>query len=48
MSTAGSIAKFFMFPDLPSGLVAIISISHTGYLTDKAFTHSTPTTPPQP
>ena len=43
MLTASSIAEFIAFPDLPAGLIAVISISHGGYLTDKAFTHSTPT-----
>jgi len=48
MSTAPSIADFFTFPDLPQGLMAVISISHAGYLTDKAFTHTTPKPPPEP
>jgi hypothetical protein len=46
MSAAAGISKFFAFPDLPAGLIAIISISHGGYLTDKAFTHTTPDVPP--
>jgi hypothetical protein len=46
MSNAASIADFFAFPDLPGGLIAVISISHGGYLTDKAFTHATPDVPP--
>jgi hypothetical protein len=48
MSTTKSIPAFFAFPDLPAGLIAVISISHGGYLTDKAFTHTTPTAPPSP
>jgi hypothetical protein len=48
MSLSGSIADFFLFPDLPAGLMAVISISHGGYLTDKAFPHSTPETPDPP
>jgi hypothetical protein len=48
MSISGSIAGFFLFPDLPAGLMAVISISHGGYLTDKAFPHSTPETPDPP
>ncbi len=43
MSVTKSIAQLFAFPDIPSGLVAIIGISHGGYLIDKAVTHSTPT-----
>jgi len=46
MSSAASVAKFFAFPGLPEGLVAVIGISHGGYLTDKAFTHATPTEAP--
>lgn len=38
-----SIAQLFAFPDIPAGIVAIIGISHGGYLIDKAVTHSTPT-----
>ena len=45
MSGATSIAKFFAFPELSEGLVTVIGISHGGYLTDKAFTHATPTEP---
>ena len=45
MSGAVSIAKFFAFPELSEGLVTVIGISHGGYLTDKAFTHATPTEP---
>lgn len=45
MSTAASIADFFAFPELPAGLIAVISISHGGYLTDTAFTHTTPAVP---
>lgn len=45
MLQAGSIAAFFAFPDPGPGLMALISISHAGYLTDKAFPHSTPETP---
>lgn len=37
-----NVAGFFVFPDLTEGLLAIIAISHAGYLTDKAFTHSVP------
>ncbi len=44
MSAASSLAAFFAFPNLPSSLIAVIGISHGGYLTDKAFTHSVPTT----
>ena len=47
MSKATSIAEFFAFPDLPAGLIALLSISHGGYLTDKAFTHSVPTELPE-
>jgi hypothetical protein len=36
------VAGFFVFPDPKEGLLAITAISHVGYLTDKAFTHSTP------
>lgn len=46
MTGAQSAAAFFTFPELPEGLVAIIGISHGGYLTDKAFTHATPTEAP--
>jgi hypothetical protein len=42
MSAAQSVAHLFVFPDISSGLVAIIGISHGGYLIDKAVTHSTP------
>lgn len=42
MSGTKSIDQLFAFPELPSGLVAIIGISHGGYLIDKAVTHSTP------
>lgn len=42
MSGAQNVADFFAFPDMPAGLVAIIGISHGGYLIDKAVTHSTP------
>lgn len=45
MLGAGSVAGFFAFPDLGPGLIALISISHAGYLTDKAFSHSTPEEP---
>jgi hypothetical protein len=34
--------KFVAFPALPAGLIAVIAISHAGYLTDKAFVHSVP------
>jgi hypothetical protein len=37
-----NVSSFFLFPDLPESLIAVIGISHTGYLTDKAFTHATP------
>jgi hypothetical protein len=37
MSGAGMVAKFFEFPNIPEGLIAVIGISHGGYLTDKAF-----------
>ena len=48
MSSVVSVAKFITLPELPQGLVAVIGISHGGYLTDKAFTHATPTeAPPQ-
>lgn len=43
MSAAKSIASFFTFPEVPAGLLAVISISHTGYLVDKPVVHSTPT-----
>ncbi len=43
MTAAGGIAGFFMFPDVPAGLMAVISISHTGYLSSDAFTQSIPT-----
>lgn len=43
MSADKSIAHIFVFPDISSGLVALIGISHGGYLIDKAVTHSTPT-----
>jgi Ni/Co efflux regulator RcnB len=42
ISLAESIAKFYAFPDVPGGLLAMIGISHGGYLTAKAFTHTTP------
>jgi len=43
MAVAGkNVAGFFVFPDLTEGLVAILGISHAGYLVDKPFTHSTP------
>jgi hypothetical protein len=42
MSGTKSIDQLFAFPELPAGLVAIIGISHGGYLIDKAVTHSTP------
>lgn len=45
MSGAVIVAKFFEFPNIPEGLIAVIGISHGGYLTDKAFTHATPTEP---
>lgn len=46
MRAAGTgIATFFAFPNLPDGLIAVLGISHAGYLTDKGFTHSTPETP---
>jgi hypothetical protein len=51
MALASEIAKgaaltaTFGFPDPMPGLVAMISISHAGYLTDKAFTHATPEKP---
>lgn len=38
-----TMAGFTAFPDLPSGLIAVIGISHTGYLSSDAFTQSTPT-----
>jgi hypothetical protein len=37
-----NIAQLFTFPDPPSGLVALIGISHAGYLVDKSTTHSSP------
>lgn len=46
MTSAASIARFVAFPDLPPGLIGVISISYGGYLTDKAFTHTTPAVPP--
>ena len=36
------VAGFYVFPDLTEGLVAILGISHAGYLIDKPFTHSIP------
>ena len=42
ISAAESISKFYAFPDVPAGLLAMIGISHGGYLTDKALTHTTP------
>jgi len=42
MSGTQNVADLFAFPDMPAGLVAIIGISHGGYLIDKAVTHSTP------
>jgi len=48
MSAAKSIASFFIFPEVPSGLLAVISISHSGYLIDKAVVHSTPSEPTVP
>jgi hypothetical protein len=37
-----SVANFIAFPSVPEGLVALLGISHGGYLADKAVTHSTP------
>lgn len=48
MSAAKSIASFFTFPEVPSGLLAVIGISHGGYLVDKAVVHSSPTEPTAP
>lgn len=48
MSATKSISAFFAFPDLPAGLVAVIGISHSGYLVDTAVTHSTPAEEPPP
>jgi hypothetical protein len=43
MVAAGkNVAGFFVFPDPTDGLLAILGISHAGYLVDKPFTHSTP------
>ena len=43
MAVAGnSVAGFFVFPDPTDGLLALLAISHAGYLVDKPFTHSTP------
>lgn len=39
---ASTIAGLTAFPDLPAGLIAVIGISHTGYLSSDAFTQSTP------
>lgn len=36
MSSAAAISQLFQFPDLSEGLVAILGISHAGYLTEKA------------
>lgn len=47
LSQASTITAGFSFPDLPEGLVALIGISHAGYLTDKAITHSVPENAPQ-
>ena len=43
-----NVAQLFAFPDPTAGLVAVIGISHSGYLVDKAVTHSVPEeeTPP--
>lgn len=41
-ATGTGVAGFFVFPDPSEGLLALIAISHAGYLTDKAFTHSVP------
>jgi hypothetical protein len=46
MNGAQNMAGFFAFPEVPEGLVAVIGISHGGYLTDKAFTHAAPTEAP--
>lgn len=48
MLSVASVAKFLAFPILPEGLVAVIGISHGGYLTDKAFTHAAPSDTPPP
>ena len=37
------VAQVWAFPDPTSGLVALIGISHAGYLADHAVVHSTPT-----
>jgi hypothetical protein len=43
MAAAGKqVAGFFVFPDLTESLLAILGISHAGYLVDKPFTHSVP------
>ena len=42
VATGKNVAGFFLFPDLTEGLLAILGISHAGYLVDKPFTHSTP------
>jgi hypothetical protein len=48
MAGAKSISALFQFPDLSPGLVAILGISHAGYLVNKNTSVSpTPTTPPK-
>lgn len=42
MAGTQNIADLVAFPEMPAGLVAVIGISHGGYLIDKAVTHSTP------
>ncbi len=43
MAAAGTdVAGFFVFPDPTESLLAILGISHAGYLVDKPFVHSTP------
>ena len=47
---AKSISSLFQFPDVTGGLLAILSISHAGYLVNKYANTpapSTPTTPPK-
>jgi hypothetical protein len=45
--SAGPIAQVIAFPDPTAGLVALIGISHAGYLADHAVVHSVPTAPPE-
>lgn len=44
IGAAGSIASLFEFPDVSEGLLAVLGISHTGYLVNKAINTPPPTT----